>query len=120
MDDKSFDLLEKIYVELQETKKELKAGIQSNSNHIMRLEDEFHNKFGALNDEVKIIKSDVSILKDDVSELKSDVSILKSDVSELKSDVVYIRDRVDIIEEKVENHAIKIQVIEGGDRKSVV
>lgn len=87
MNDKEFSLLEKIYVELQETKAEVKR----NSNHIIRLENEFHDKFGALNDEVKIIREDVA----------------------------HIKDRLDSIEKKVERHDIKIQVIEGGKaRKS--
>jgi len=82
MDDKEFNLLEKIYVELQETKKELKADIQSNSNHIIRLENEFHDKFGALIDELKVISGGVTVLKDDVA---------------------YIKERVDTIEEKVKD-----------------
>lgn len=53
---KVYDLLEKMYAdlkqdisgvrnELHDTKKELKAKIQQNSNHIMRLENEFKDKF---------------------------------------------------------------------------
>lgn len=39
-EDKIFDLLEKIYVELQNTKSELKAEIQENRNSIDRVETE--------------------------------------------------------------------------------
>jgi predicted nuclease with TOPRIM domain len=111
MDDKIYDLLEKVYIELQDTKKEVK----SNSNHIIRLETEFHNKIGALSDEMAIVRDDIVILKDDVAILKDDVAILKDDVA-------VIKDKLDIIEDKVDKHDIKIQVIEGGkkDKKKTI
>ena len=83
--DRIFDLVEKVYIELQGTKKEVKQ----NSNHIIRLENEFHNKMGAMNDKISIIENGVKEIKD----------------------------KLDIIEDKVEKHDIKIQVIEGGKKK---
>ena len=95
MDDKAFNLLERIYLELQDTKNELletKKEVKENGGYIIRLENDFHNKFGALSDEVKVVRDDVK----------------------------YIKKRIDAIEEKVERHDIKIQVIEGGKSKITV
>lgn len=66
MDEKKiFDLLEKIYIELQNTKGELRGEISDLSN------------------EVAGIKSDVSTLKSDFTGLKSELEELKSDVKKL-------------------------------------
>lgn len=85
MEDKVFDLLEKVYIDLQENKKDVK----SVNNHIIRLEDEFHNKIGILSDEISLMRDDIS----------------------------FIKGKVEVIEKKVDAHGMKIQVIEGGKKK---
>lgn len=87
MDDKVLDLLGKVYIELQDTKKEVKSA----NNHIIRLEDEFHKKIGILSDEVSLVRKDITTVKG----------------------------KLDVIEEKIDKHDIKIQVIEGGKKKSI-
>ena len=87
MDDKVFDLLEKVYIELQDTKKEVKSA----NNHIIRLEDEFHSKLGILSDEVSLVRKDITSMKG----------------------------KLEVIEGKIDKHDIKIQVIEGGKKKSI-
>ncbi|HYF84588.1 MAG TPA: hypothetical protein VEB00_16420 [Clostridia bacterium] len=87
MDDKVLGLLEKVYIELQDTKKEVKSA----NNHIIRLEDEFHKKVGILSDEVSLVRKDISTMKV----------------------------KLDVIEGKIDKHDIKIQVIEGGKKKSI-
>ncbi|MHB1392352.1 MAG: hypothetical protein ACYCYE_04595 [Clostridia bacterium] len=59
MDDKVLDLLEKVYIELQDTKKEVKSA----NSHIIRLEDEFHKKIGILSDEVSLVRKDITSMK---------------------------------------------------------
>ncbi len=87
MEDKVLDLLEKVYIELQDTKKEVKSA----NNHIIRLEDEFHNKLGILSDEVSLVRKDITSMKG----------------------------KLEVIEGKIDKHDIKIQVIEGGKKKSI-
>jgi len=87
LDDKVLGLLEKVYIELQDTKKEVKSA----NNHIIRLEDEFHKKVGILSDEVSLVRKDISTMKV----------------------------KLDVIEGKIDKHDIKIQVIEGGKKKSI-
>ena len=89
MDEKTFDLLEKMYSEFSKKFDNIEKEVKKNSNHIIRLEDEFHNKMGAMSDDIAIIKNDIESVKKSVK----------------------------AIDEKVERHDIKIQVIEGGKRK---
>ncbi|HYE80953.1 MAG TPA: hypothetical protein VEG39_02165 [Clostridia bacterium] len=87
MDDKVFELLEKVFIELQDTKKEVKSA----NSHIVRLEDEFHYKFGILSDEVSLERKDITAIKE----------------------------KLEVIEKKIDKHDIKIQVIEGGKKKTI-
>ena len=87
MDDKVLDLLEKVYIELQDTKKEVKSA----NNHIIRLEDELHKKVGILSDEVSLVRMDITSIKG----------------------------KLEVIEGKIDKHDVKIQVIEGGKKKSI-
>lgn len=92
MEDKTFELIEKMYVNFSRRFDNLEKEVQKNSNHIIRLEGEFHNKMGALSDDIQIIKHDIEDIKN----------------------------KVEKIEVKVEKHDIKIQVIEGGKKKKSV
>lgn len=87
MDNKVHDLLGKVYIELQDTKKEVKSA----NNHIIRLEDEFHKKVGILSDEVSLVRKDITSVKG----------------------------KLEVIEGKIDKHDIKVQVIEGGKKKSI-
>jgi len=123
MEDKTFELLTKMY-------------------------SEFSGRFDGMEKDIKGIKSDVTGLKSDVNELKSDVTGLKSDVKGLKSDVARIgiklehniepkiqalfddRDiihgkldsieqKVDVLTSRVDKQDIRISVIKGGKPKAV-
>src|ERR1035437_2282962 len=108
--DKLYDLVEKVYIELQDTKKDLGGRISSldnrvsgldnrvsnlerevkkNSNHIIRMENEMSNKFGILFD------------------------CQKSNDEHFRK----IENTLESISAKIDKHDIKIQVIEGGKKK---
>lgn len=50
MSDKTFELLEKMYVEFSSKFENLGMGVKENSKEILKLENEISNKFGALFD----------------------------------------------------------------------
>lgn len=116
MDDKLFDLMTKMYVDM----KEMRA-------------------------DISVLKTDVSELKSDVSELKSDVSVLKTDMIGVKSDIAKLYNKLessiepkiealfdgykqtyelekensrklDDIAEKVKKQEVEIKVIQGGKK----
>lgn len=96
MEDKIFDLLEKVYIELQGAK-----------IHIERVEQEqavTNSRLSKL--EVKI-EHDISHKVDALYEFRDDA------VNRLDR----IEKKVDEISEKVDKHDIEIQVIEGGKKK---
>lgn len=96
MEEKIFDLLEKVYIELQGAK-----------IHIERVEQEqavTNSRLSKL--EVKI-EHDISHKVDALYEFRDDA------VNRLDR----IEKKVDEISEKVDKHDIKIQVIEGGKKK---
>lgn len=53
MEDKTFELLSKMYGEFSEFRKEITQKVQENSNHIIRLENEFGSKIDGLLDGYK-------------------------------------------------------------------
>ena len=98
MEDKIFDLLEKVYIELQQTKKELKG-------------------------ELSGVKDDLSGLKDDLSGVKNRLILLENSVaakiSSLFEAQMITNEKLAGIDEKfctlfqiVDNHEIRIQAIE--------
>ena len=60
--DQVFNLLEKVYFEVQEVKSELKQTkeeVQRNRYHIIRLENEVKVKFSAMSDDITGIKDEI-------------------------------------------------------------
>jgi len=89
-EDKVLDMLEKLFIELQDTKKV----VEQNSKNI--------NKIGI-------------ILENDVSR-KFDVVFEFRDITNEKLE--RIESKIDDLNEKVETHDIKIKVIKGGNKKN--
>lgn len=89
MENKIFDLIEKVYIELQETKQEVK----SVGNRLTKLEIKIENN---------------------ISE-KIDALFEARDITNERLDRIEVK--IDNLTEKVDTHDIKIQVIEGGKRK---
>lgn len=94
MDDKIFNLLEKMYLELQEVKtdvKEVKTEVQHNSNHILRLEDKIENKFGALFDNRELTNEKLDNIDTKVDSITSDLSIVKMITSKNWTDIDFLK-----------------------------
>ena len=89
MDDRVFDLLEKVYIELQETKKEVKDDIKNLSNRIIKIEILIENSIA-----VKIN----SLFE---AQMVTNEKLAK------------VEQKIDKISQKVDKHDIRIQVIEG-------
>lgn len=102
MENKIYDLLEKVYIEVQDTKKELqdtrkdlqetKVEVKENRKDIIRLENEMSNKISILFDGQKATNDRLD----------------------------RIEKKLDDLSEKVDKHDIKIQVIEGGKKKKTI
>ncbi len=106
MNDKIMDLLDKMYIEiqgtkkefkidilklenhLQDTKKELKQEITQNRNDILRLENTMHDKFGVLFDGHKSINEVL----------------------------YYIKDKLEDIDKTLKKHDLEIKVFRGGKK----
>ena len=103
MEDKIFNLLEKVYIELQGTKK-----------HVERVEQEV----SGLKQEQAVTNSSLSKLE---VKIEHDISHKIDALYEFRDVAINRFDRiekkVDEISEKVDKHDIKIQVIEGGKKK---
>ena len=56
-------------------------------NHSSDFEQEVFDRFGVVNKNVSVLRTDVDGLKEDVGSLKTDVGGLKEDVGSLKTDV---------------------------------
>lgn len=97
-EDKIFDLLEKIYIELQDVKKELKSEIKANRDSIGSLETQTRantDSIGDLKSEIKDFREE-SNLKfdslenklDDLESKNADRHIsMNKDIQEMKSDI---------------------------------
>ena len=69
-EDQIFDLLERLYIELQDTKKELREEIQS-----VRTE---------LKDDIKVLNDNQMIIFDKLEKMDSDIEIIKEDMSSVQ------------------------------------
>lgn len=76
MENKIYDLLEKMYINFDNRFNNVEAKLTKLDNEVTTLKTD-----------VSSVKSDVTTLKSDVGSLKSDVTTLKTDVGSLKSDV---------------------------------
>lgn len=69
-EDQIFDLLEKFYIEFQDTKKELKEDISS-----VRTE---------LKEDIKILNDNQKIIFDKLEDMSSDIKCIKEDISDVQ------------------------------------
>lgn len=99
MEDKIFDLLEKVYIEVQETKKDVKD--------IKVRQDKMDERLSRL--EIKV-EHDISKKLDALFDFR-DEALKRFDK---------IDNKLDELSEKVDRHDIRIQVIEGGKGKRKV
>ncbi len=98
--DKIFELMTKLYNEMNDIKSEVK-GIKSEVNDI--------------NSEVKDIKSEVNDIKSEVKGIKSEVNDINSEVKGIKSEVKDIKSEVKDIQMTLENETNKnIKIIAEG------
>jgi ribosome recycling factor len=81
-EDQIFDLLERLYIELQDTKKELKEDI---SNVRTELKEEISNVRIELKEDIKILNDNQMILFDKLEKIGSDVEIIKEDLVDIQS-----------------------------------
>jgi len=86
VEDKTFELLTKMYSEFTEFRKETKGNIDGLKNDILRIENKLDNNSKALFD----------------------------GYHQLHEKLEVVEDKLDTLSEKVDRHDIKIQVIEGG------
>jgi predicted nucleic acid-binding Zn-ribbon protein len=94
MDNKIFNLLEKMYLELQDVKVELqgvKTEVKQNSNHILRLEDKMENKFGALFDNREVTNEKLENIDTKVDNISSDISIIKMITTKNWNDIDFLK-----------------------------
>lgn len=94
MEDKTFELMEKMYAEMQTIKtdlQEVKTEVKQNSNHILRLENKMDEKLLALfdantqmNQKLNDVTSGVEKISDDVSSIELITSKNWHDVAALK------------------------------------
>ncbi len=92
MDEKVFDLLEKVYIELQDTKKELKQDIKCIDSRLTKLEIKIEND---ISQKISALYEDREIVHDRLSK---------------------IEDKLDRIDNKIEKQEIEIKVLKGGKK----
>lgn len=103
MDDKILDLLEKVYIELQSTKTELKGDING-------LKDDVANIDRRLTKLETRIENDVTNKLDLLYESQVDTN----------KRIEIIDKKIDELNHKVNQHDLKIKVIESGRRKRTI
>jgi len=106
MENKIFDLLEKVYIDLQETKSDVKALIGRQDKTDGRL-DKMEGSLTRL--EIKV-EHEISNKIDALFEFR-DEAMQRFD---------RIEGKIDNLSEKVDKHDISIQVIQGGKNKKTV
>ncbi len=98
MDDKVFDLLEKVYIELQDTKKEVKKDISEVKKDIKNLNN-------------RVIKTEILI----ENSIALQINSLFEAQMITNEKLGRVEKKLEEISQKVDKHDIKIQVIEGGN-----
>ncbi len=103
MEDKVFDLLEKVYIELQNTKtefkcdmKDIKGDLNSINNRLTKIEIEMEN------------------------EVKNKLDLLYESQVDTNRRLDSLENKMDELTEKVDQHDLKIKVIEGGNKKNLI
>lgn len=77
-----FDLLERLYIELQSTKNELKEEI---SNVRMELKEDINNVRMELKEDIKILNDNQMIIFDKLEKISSDVETIKEDLADVQA-----------------------------------
>ncbi|MDU5081071.1 hypothetical protein [uncultured Tissierella sp.] len=105
-EDQIFDLLERLYIELQDTKKELKEEI---SNVRTELKEEISNVRTELKEEISNVRTE---LKEEISNVRTGLKEEISNVrTELKEDIGVLNDNQMIIFDKLEKMGSDIEGI---------
>lgn len=125
MDDRTFELLEKMYAEFRAELNDLKAGqndLRSGQNDLRSgqkkleiiLEHDIKENIRSLHDRAagNTAKLDEHARRLETVENKLDYIAVSMNSQDKKLEL--IEDKVDALSEKVDRHDIKIQVIEGG------
>lgn len=76
-----FDLLEKFYIEFQDTKKELKEDI---SNVRTELKEDISNVRTELKEDIRILNDNQKIIFDKLENMSSDIKCIKEDMSDVQ------------------------------------
>ncbi len=84
MEDKTFELLEKMYVEFSEFRKETKTDLHGLKNDIVRIENEHGKKLDALFDGYKQLSEGQEEIKSQLKELSSKVEKQDIQITVLK------------------------------------
>ena len=87
-----FDLLEKFYIEFQDTKKELKEDIsnvrielkEDISNVRIELKEDISNLRTELKDDIKVLNDNQKIIFDKLENMSSDIKCIKEDMSDVQ------------------------------------
>ena len=80
-EDKIFNLLEKLYIEIQDTKKELKEEI---SNVRIELKEEISNVRTELKEEIKVLNDNQMLIFNKLEGMSSDIGEIKEDISDVQ------------------------------------
>ena len=81
-EDKIYDLLEKLYIELQDTKKELKEDI---SNVKTELKEDISNVRTELKEDIKVLNDNQMIIFDKLEKMGSDIESIKEDLADVQT-----------------------------------
>jgi len=84
VEDKTFELLEKMYVEFSEFRKETNARFDKVEGHIIRIENEHGHKLDALFDGYKQLSEGQEEIKSQLTELSSKVEKQDIQITVLK------------------------------------
>ena len=120
MEDKIFDLLEKVYIEVQETKKDVKV-INGRLDGIDGRLDGIDGRLDGIDGRLDGIDGKLSRLE---MKVEHDISNKLDALFEFREEAMQRFDRIetklDDLSEKVDKHDISIQVIQGGKSKKTI
>lgn len=103
MEDKVFDLLEKVYIELQNTKTEFKSDIE-----------DIKGDLNSINNRLTKIEIKME------NEVKNKLDLLYEPQVDTNIRLDSLDKKMDELTEKVDQHDLKIKVIEGGKKKKSI
>ena len=97
--EKIFDLLAKIYNEMQEMRKELKSDIKSVDTKVDSLESKMDKRFDNLTSDIgNLVTRDIADgISIQIQDVKSDIKFLTHKTQETERDVYKIQDKLKII-----------------------